>query len=85
MVSLPDVFETFKQIAVNAVEATFPVKLMFGVVQSTAPLKISIDQKLTITTDQCVRLKGIDLSIQDRVALLRQQGGQTFLVLGVLQ
>ena len=82
---MSDVFETFKQIAVNAVEATFPVKLMFGVVQSTSPLKIFIDQKLTITTDQCVWLKGVGLSTKDRVALLRQQGGQTFLILGVLQ
>ncbi|NMA00843.1 MAG: DUF2577 family protein [Clostridiaceae bacterium] len=82
---MSDVFETIKQTAVNAVEATFPVKLIFGIVQSTSPLKIAIDQKLSITSTQCVWLQGVGLAVGDRVALLRQQGGQQFLILGVLQ
>lgn len=82
---MPDTtFDLLKQVALNAVQASYPVTLVFGTVLSVSPIRINLDQKLTITADQCILLKDMTLAAKNRVALLRQQGGQLFLVLGVL-
>lgn len=77
-------FDLLKQVALNAVNASYPVTLVFGTVLSVSPIRINLDQKLTIAADQCILLKDMTLAAKNRVALLRQQGGQSFLVLGVL-
>lgn len=48
MNSLSDWLDVIKRTALNAVEASKPVNVCFGVVKSTEPLKIFIDQKILL-------------------------------------
>lgn len=43
--------DVIKNIAVNAMNAENPASLVFGSVESTAPLKIRINQKLLLTEE----------------------------------
>lgn len=45
---MPNLHDTIKRIAVEAVRSTDPVSIVFGTVISEAPLKISIEQRLTL-------------------------------------
>ena len=112
-----------KSAAVEAIEATKPTGLMFGVVLSASPLKISVEQKLTLGPAQLILTRNVTdykvsvsvswgtasasggsgeasfaphvhgiggkkemtihngLAPGEKVALIRQQGGQKFIVL----
>ena len=48
MISLPNLIEIIKQAAVEAVKASNPCAIMFGKVISTSPLKINVEQRLTL-------------------------------------
>jgi len=52
---LPNPVEVVKQAAVEAVDATKPVHLLFGQVISASPLKIQVDQK-SIYTEKMLAL-----------------------------
>lgn len=52
-----DLLKIIKQAAVNAVNASKPVNIVFGVVISTSPLQIQIEQKLTLDKEQLVVAK----------------------------
>ena len=75
--------QTLKQAAIEAVEASKPCAIVFGTVKSTSPLSISIDQKLTLASPFLVATQSAkdNLSAGDRVALVRVQGGQQYLVI----
>ncbi len=45
---MPSLIETIKMAAVEAVKASNPVGIVFGKVTSTEPLKINIEQRLTL-------------------------------------
>lgn len=94
---LPDasqLIELIKQVAVAAVEASKPVKLVYGRVASVSPLSVRLDQRTTLTAGFLRRLhyggvtaEGEAVSVYsfkvgDSVALLRMQGGQEYLILG---
>lgn len=51
---MSDLIEVIKKVALNAVEASKPTNALFGVVVSDSPLKISIDQKMTLDSDSLV-------------------------------
>ena len=74
--------DLFKQIAVEAVETEKPVAVMLGCVDEA--LAVVIEQKLSLTGEQLVVMKGVEIKAGDTVVLLREQGGQRFVVLGVL-
>lgn len=74
--------EAIKQAAIDAVNASDPANLVFAKVTKTSPITVQIDQKLILTAPAVALLDGVDLSPGDRVALLRAQGGQRFLILG---
>ena len=92
-----DLVELIKKIAVNAVEAGKPADFCYGTVTSTSPLKIMIAQKLTLGSTQLVltrnvtnfkaKINGEEITIEnalkigEKVVLVRQKGGQKFLVL----
>lgn len=92
-----DLFELIKAISVTANEAGKPTDFYYGRVIGTSPLKISIDQKLTLGKSQLVltrnvtdfktKINGVEttienaLKVNDVVVLLRKKGGQKFLVL----
>lgn len=46
-----DLLEIIKQAGIEAMEATKPVKVMFGEVKSVKPLMIMVEQKLPLTED----------------------------------
>lgn len=74
------IIETIKRVALNAFEATNPVKLLFGKVVSTNPVKIQVGEYLTLTKEFLV-ING-SVSVGDTVTLIRCQGGQKYVVLG---
>ena len=74
------IIETIKKVALNAFEASTPVKLMFGKVISTDPVKIQVGELLTLTREFLV-INGT-ISEGDEVTLIRCQGGQKYVVLG---
>ena len=67
-------------IARQAVEESAPVAVVFGEVTGDAPLTIRVSEKLTLSAGQILVLRMPVVGC--RVALLRIQGGQKFLVLG---
>ena len=59
---MPDAVEllkTLKKAAVEAVEATKPVQVCYGKVTGTSPLKILVDQKLTLGEGQLVLTRNV--------------------------
>ena len=82
---MPDytnLLNVMKQAGVNANESQKPVKVCFGKVISESPLKIQIEQKITLTKVQLVLTKTVEtLQKSDEVILLRVQGGQKYIVM----
>lgn len=86
---MPDNLLTIiKKAALDAVNATRPVNVVFGVLASVSPLSVTIDQKLTLDEDFLVITKHMDdlilseeLTVGDRLVLLQMQGGQRYLIL----
>lgn len=59
---LPDYSETLKlikQAALDAVTASKPMTTCFGTVTSTSPLKISVDQKMTLGQKQLILTRNV--------------------------
>lgn len=59
MPNMNDITRLIKQAAMEAIEASSPVKVLFGKVISIEPLKIMVDQKLVLTTDQLVLTRNV--------------------------
>lgn len=74
------IIDTIKRVALNAFEASNPVKLMFGKVISVDPIKIQVNEFLTLTKEFLV-INGT-VAKDDAVTLIRVQGGQKYVVLG---
>lgn len=72
-----------RTIVVDTYESLKPVTLVFGSVTETQPIAVLLEQKVPLTSVQLVELNlgEITLEIGDKVALLRQQGGQKYLIL----
>lgn len=82
-----DLVKIIKKAATDAVEAAKPTAICYGEVINDDPLEISIDQKITLDEDQLILTNTIanaGLVISDRVVLLREQGGQQYVVLDKL-
>lgn len=54
-----DLIKTMKQLAIEAVESLKPVNVLFGKVISTSPLKVQVEQKLTLTKEQLVLSRNV--------------------------
>ena len=97
-----DLLDIIKQVAVKAVEAGQPSDFYFGKVTSEKPLKILVEQKMTLGAAQLVLTRNVidfktkviidssekkEMTIHnalkkgDEVILLKQKGGQKYLVL----
>lgn len=59
MYDVNDLLKIIKQAAVNAVDASKPVNIVFGVVISTSPLQIQIEQKLILEKEQLVLSRNV--------------------------
>lgn len=51
---MSEVVNIFKQLAVEAVEATKPCEISFGLVVSDLPVAIRLNEKITLTEDQLI-------------------------------
>jgi hypothetical protein len=96
-----DLLNIVKRAAVEAVNASQPSDYCFGKVVSSKPLKISVEQKMTLGAAQLILTRNVTdfktnvtevsekkeitihnaLQIGDEVILLKQKGGQKYLVL----
>lgn len=88
--------ETMKQVAQATSDAGMPTAFLFGSVTKTSPLTIRVDNRFDISGDAIVVMKEFQyqtntdakseyyygLAVGDKVVLLRNAGGQAFLVLG---
>lgn len=75
---LPNAVELVKKAAVEAVEATKPVHLLFGEVISVSPLKIQVDQKSIYTEKMLVLTRNVtDFEVDMSVShiTLQRSGG----------
>jgi hypothetical protein len=81
-----DAINAIKQIVRGVVESEKPTALTFAEVTSVSPLLITVDQRLTLTGEELILGESLpSLFVGDKVALLRQRGGQTFYVLDKLK
>jgi len=48
---MADLLSTFKQAAMDAVAASNPTAVMFGIVTKDSPLEVTVDQRFTLTAD----------------------------------
>jgi len=74
--------DTIKQVALNAVEQSKPVKIVFGVVISVNPLKIQLEQKLILEKKFFILTENSpECAVGDKLVMLRAQEGQSYLIL----
>ena len=96
-----DLLIAIKKAALDAVNASQPSDFCFGKVTSVSPLKITIEQRMTLGAAQLVLTRNVTdfdveftigdetkeitihnaLRVDDEVILLKQKGGQKYLVL----
>ncbi|MDE5996030.1 MAG: DUF2577 domain-containing protein [Eubacterium sp.] len=83
MLNSNDLLTIIKKAAMEAIEASQPSDFCFGKVISKKPLKISVEQKMVLSSAQLVLTKTAqnNLSVDEKVVLLKQKGGQKYLVL----
>ncbi|WP_237671975.1 DUF2577 domain-containing protein [Clostridioides difficile] len=80
-----DLLQIIKKAAMDAVETSNPMRVVFGTIESISPLRVKIEQKLSIgeifliQTDTFKRYT--DKKIGDKLVLIRMQGGQQYLIL----
>ena len=51
---MPNLNEVLKQLSLETYQSTMPSGIYFGTVISASPLKISVEQKMTLTSKQLV-------------------------------
>lgn len=59
MLDANDLLMAIKKASVEAVDATKPTALVFGKVTSSSPLKINVEQKMTLTAAQLVLTRNV--------------------------
>lgn len=80
--AVDSLIQLIKKAAVDAVEASKPVAVLFGTVKTIIPLTVYIEQKKTLTKGFLVVTdKAKDLAVGDGVIMLRMQGGQKYIIL----
>ena len=78
-----DLVRVIKKASVEAVQATKPVSILFGTVITSNPIRINVEQKMTLTKEQLITPERLvnQFAIGDNVILLQVQGGQSFIIL----
>ena len=85
MLNTTDLLNLIKKAAMEAIDASQPTDFCFGKVIDTFPLKILVEQKMTLGKAQLVLTETVSktspLKVNDKVVLLKKKGGQKYLVL----
>ncbi len=80
--------DTMKKVAQQSQNASVPAAFIFGNVTALSPVTIRVDNRFDITGEAVILMQEFQtgsssrLDIGDKVVLFRNQGGQSFLVLG---
>lgn len=75
--------EMVRQISAGERDASQPVAILFGAVQTAAPLSIMVDQRFILEEAFLTKLDHVrGLAEGDAVVLLRAAGGKDYVVLG---
>ena len=91
---MPNLTNLIQQIASNAIESSMPCGIFFGVVTSAEPLEINVEQKMALGREHLILTPlvsyisddiSLNLRKNEKVMLLRVQGGQKFIVLDRLR
>lgn len=72
--------EQIKRAAMNA--GPDPAALFFGSVVLAEPLRVKVDNRFELGAAQLLTFRGASFEAGDTLILLRDHGGQRFLVLG---
>ncbi|GAA0229952.1 DUF2577 domain-containing protein [Metaclostridioides mangenotii] len=78
------IYDTIKEAALTAVEASKPVAICFGNITSISPLTILVELKMPLSMAQLILTETVrkkELKIGDKMILIRMQGGQKFVVI----
>lgn len=59
MPDVTDLVKSFKQAALDAVDSTKPVNVFFGEVTNISPLKINVEQKMTLGENQLILSRNV--------------------------
>jgi hypothetical protein len=80
---LANLTQLIKKAAIEAVEAGKPSDLIFGKVISTNPLRVNVDQKLTLNEEFVFVTYAYQQLMQDNdnVVMIRAKGGQKYLII----
>lgn len=85
MLDAIDFLNAVKKAAIDAIEASYPSDFCFGKVVSLSPLKVNVEQRLTLTKMQLVMtetvVKTSPIEVGDEIVLLRKKGGQKYLII----
>lgn len=76
--------QLIKQSAIDAVDQNAPCNILFGSVIKTNPLNVKLNEKIILSDTQLVLAYAVSeytLNVGDKVILIRQQGGQQFIVI----
>ncbi|HBH3639354.1 TPA: DUF2577 domain-containing protein [Clostridioides difficile] len=80
-----DLLQIIKKAAMDAVETSNPIRIVFGIIESISPLKVKIEQKLSIDDFFLIQTETFkrytDKKVGDKLVLIRMQGGQQYLIL----
>ena len=79
------ILDTMKKIAEQSQNAAVTAAYLYAQVTAVSPLVVRVDNRFDLPASALVVLKekdGDPLAVGDKLALLRNHGGQSFLVLG---
>lgn len=81
---MDDLLKVIKEAAMEAVQQAEPMEVMHGTITQLEPLTIKVDQKMTLTKQFLMVTKEIEAGLTlGRVILIKLQGGQKYLILGM--
>lgn len=81
---MPNLLQTLQQISQQATAATDPVEIVFGTVRAFDPFTVRVGDKLRLPGKALLfthTSTNLAYRIGDTVIMLREQGGQRYLVL----
>ena len=74
--------DTIKKISAQTGQTAVPAAFMYGSIISMNPLCVWVDNRFEIGQEALVSFKDTTLTAGDKVVLLRNYGGQQYLILG---
>lgn len=81
---MDSLLQAIKQAAKEAVEQAEPVAVLSGSITKLNPLTVQIEQKLVLTKEFLIVTKEVKSGLsKGKVILLKVQGGQKYLILGM--